>query len=203
MQDAATDALAAGTGEDAGSAGSPEEASFQAAAESADAASVEPGSEQARAAVDKSYRLGAGDRLRLIVFGEQDLSGEFEVDATGGVAVPLIGLVPAQGNTVREFETKVATRLADGYLTSPKVSVEVLSYRPFYIIGEVQNGGEYPYVAGMHVLNAVAMAGGYTYRANKSRVLISRSGEEEERFPADTQTEIMPGDVIRVPERFF
>ena len=149
-----------------------------------------------------AYRLGSGDKLRVIVFGEEDLSGEFEVDGTGNVSLPLIGQVSAQGGTLRGFEEAIEEALRDGYLKNPRVSAEVLNYRPFYIIGEVEKGGEYPFVSGMHVLNAVALAGGYTYRANASKVFITRRGQEHE-FSAASDAKIQPGDVVRVPERFF
>ncbi len=149
-----------------------------------------------------AYRLGSGDKVRVIVFGEEDLSGEFEVDGSGTVALPLIGEVRARDRTMRAFETAVEAMLRDGYLKDPRVSAEVLNYRPFYIIGEVEKGGEYPFVSGMHVLNAVARAGGHTYRANPNRVFITRRGEESE-FSAPLNSKVQPGDVIRVPERFF
>ena len=149
-----------------------------------------------------AYQLGPGDQLRLIVFGEEDLSGEFHVDDTGAVSMPLVGDVTASGQTLRSFEAAVRERLSDGYLKDPRVSVQVLNYRPFYIIGEVEKGGEYPFVSGMHVLNAVAVAGGFTYRANTSKVFITRGGEELE-FEVTPELRLQPGDVIRVPERFF
>jgi polysaccharide export outer membrane protein len=166
-------------------------------ADPSDAALASPDSASASA-----YRLGSGDKLRVIVFGEEDLSGEFEVDGSGNVSLPLIGQVSARNRTLRSFEKAVAEQLRDGYLRDPRVSAEVLNYRPFYIIGEVEEGGEYPFVSGMHVLNAVALAGGHTYRANPNRVFITRRGQERE-FSAPLDSEVQPGDVIRVPERFF
>ncbi|NIJ41613.1 polysaccharide export outer membrane protein [Parvibaculum indicum] len=149
------------------------------------------------------YRLGSGDKLRVIVFGEEDLSGEFDVTGAGMVSLPLIGQVRAQGLTVDEFENAIRNKLLDGYLKNPRVSVEVLNYRPFYIIGEVNSPGQYPYTSGMTVLNAVAVAAGYTYRANEDRVYITRGDGEEEAYAADQTVKVLPGDVIRVPERFF
>lgn len=155
-------------------------------------------------ALAQNYRLGPGDRLRVIVFQEPDLSGEFEVDSAGMVSLPLIEAINAQGMTIREFQDAVASKLSAGYLVNPRVSAEVLNYRPFYITGEVNRPGEYPYVAGMNILKAIAMAGGYTYRANTKRIYLTRakSGEELMVEPAP-ETIIMPGDFIRVPERFF
>ncbi len=160
------------------------------------------GSSPAPGAQAAAYRLGTGDQLRVIVFGEEDLSGEFEVDDTGAVSMPLVGDIRASGQTLRTFEAAVRERLSEGYLKDPRVSVQVLNYRPFYIIGEVEKGGEYPFVSGMHVINAVAVAGGFTYRANTSTVFITRGGEELE-FEVTPELRLQPGDVIRVPERFF
>jgi polysaccharide export outer membrane protein len=150
------------------------------------------------------YLLGSGDKVRVIVYGEDDLGGEFEVDGTGIVRLPLIGAVQAAGMPVRDFEQQIAARLAQGYLLNPRISVQVTSYRPFYIIGEVSKPGEYSYVNGMNVVNAVALAGGYTYRASDSDVFVRRNGSQrEEELPANERTRIYPGDIIRVAERFF
>lgn len=150
-----------------------------------------------------AYRLGAGDKLRVTVYGEADLSGEFEVDGTGFVALPLIGELSAGGSSVREMERRVETELANGYLVSPRVSIEVTNYRPFYILGEVNNPGRYPFVDGMTVQNAVALAGGYTYRARQSRAEIQRQDGQINERDAAPSTPVMPGDVITIPERFF
>ena len=150
------------------------------------------------------YRLGSGDRIRIMVYGEEDLSGEFEVDGSGAVSLPLVGEVPAAGLNLREFEDTVAAAYRDGYLVDPRVSVEVLNYRPFYILGEVRNPGKYPYVSGITILNAVAMAGGYTYRAREGQAEIVRAGQTETVITKTPDvTLVMPGDVIRIPERFF
>ncbi len=160
------------------------------------------GAAEAEAAPESAYRLGSGDQLRVIVFGEEELSGEFEVGDAGTVSLPLIGQVDAEARTLRSFEKAVEERLRDGYLKDPRVSAEVLNYRPFYILGEVDEAGEYPFVSGMHVLNAVALAGGFTHRANTRKVFITRGAEERE-FRATHETPVQPGDLIRVPERFF
>jgi len=150
------------------------------------------------------YRLGTGDQIRLIVYGEEDLSGEFTVDDSGFVSLPLIGEVKSRNLTLRKLEERIAERLRDGYIKNPRVNVEVITFRPFYIYGEVKEGGEYPYVAGMNVMKAVAMAGGYSYRANTKKVYITRLGREK-RFEAKAtqNTTVFPGDVIEVRERFF
>ena len=152
---------------------------------------------------DAGYTLGTGDKIRIIVYGEDDLSGEFQVDGSGTVRLPLIGQVAAAGRTIRQFEADVTAKLADGYLKSPRVSVEVTNYRPFFILGEVNKPGEYPYVNGMTVVTAVALAGGYTYRADEDDVYVQRNGQPEKEMPADGTTKVMPGDTIRVAERFF
>jgi protein involved in polysaccharide export with SLBB domain len=151
-----------------------------------------------------TYKLDTGDKLRVIVFGEPDLGGEYEVDGSGFVRLPLIGQIPAAGIGLHDFETRVKAALEEGYLKNAKVSIEVINYRPFYILGQVNKPGEYPFVNGMSVLNAVALAGGYTYRANEANVYIRRKGAgEEQRVPADQTTKIYPGDILRIPERFF
>ena len=151
-----------------------------------------------------AYRLGSGDQLRIIVFGEEDLSGEFFVDGSGTVSMPLIGEVEAAGRTLQEFRADLEARLRDGYLTDPRVSAEVLNYRPFYILGEVEESGEYPYTDGLTVMNAVARAGGFTYRANTRVVYIQRADSDREvEVPLTASLRVMPGDTIRIAERFF
>jgi polysaccharide biosynthesis/export protein len=150
------------------------------------------------------YHLGSGDQLRVIVFGEEDLSGEFVVDGSGQVSLPLVGEVNAKGKTVREFQRAVADKLKEGYLTDPRVSAEVLNFRPFYILGEVKSPGEYPYLSGLSVMNAVATAEGFTYRADTRKVYIKRAGEVgEHAYTLTTETPVQPGDTIRIGERFF
>lgn len=150
------------------------------------------------------YRLGARDKVRVIVFEEAELSGEFVVDDSGFVRLPLIGQVEAAGRSVRQLERDIEARLASEYLRNPRVSIEVINYRPFYIIGEVNKPGEYSYVAGMRVLNAVALAGGYTSRANEDTIYVRRMGNSvEERVDVDEKTQILPGDIVRVAERWF
>lgn len=150
------------------------------------------------------YRIDTGDKLSVRVFNEPDLSGEFVVDDQGQVSLPLIGNVEFQGRSVREAEGLIEAKLKDGYLKQPRVSVEVLNYRPFFILGEVKDPGSYPYVNGMTVLTAVALAGGYTYRAAKSDIAIVRdqAGTRRE-VKVSEESVVLPGDTIRVPERFF
>lgn len=150
------------------------------------------------------YRLDVGDKVRVIVFGEPDLSSPedegFEVNSAGYISLPLIGQVKAKGLTVEELERAIEGKLKDGYLKNPRVSVEVLNYRPFYILGEVNEPGSYPYVNGLTIKQAAAIAGGFTYRADKGDIYIERQGKKLE---ADLDTLVLPGDTIWVPERFF
>jgi protein involved in polysaccharide export with SLBB domain len=153
---------------------------------------------------DASYELGTGDKVRVIVFDEPDLGGDFQIDDGGFIRLPLIGQVRATGLSPRELEDRIAAALGDGYLNQPRVNVEVTDYRPFYIVGEVNKPGQYAYVNDMTALNAVALGGGYTVKASDSSVYIRREREkEEQRFPADATTKIHPGDVVRVPPTAF
>jgi polysaccharide export outer membrane protein len=152
----------------------------------------------------EGYRLGTGDRVRVIVFGEDQLTGEFEVSGAGLISLPLIGNISAQGLTTVELQKVITTALSDGYLQDPRVSIEVLTYRPFYILGEVNKPGEYPYTDNLTVLNAVATANGFTYRAATRRVYIKHKNEPNEKlYPLTSSTIILPGDTIRIGERYF
>jgi protein involved in polysaccharide export with SLBB domain len=151
-----------------------------------------------------NYRLGTGDKVRVIVYGEDDLGGSFDVDGGGAISLPLIGPVKAAGLSAHALEAEITAALADGYLKDPRVNVEVTTYRPFYVIGEVNKPGQYPYVNDMNVLNAVALAGGYTNRAVEGSVCVRRNGDTAETcLTADETTRINPGDVVRVPESVF
>lgn len=151
-----------------------------------------------------AYRLGSGDRVKVTVYGHEDLSGEFEIDSQGIVSLPLIQDVRGSGLTVEELELAITAKLQPDYLKHPKVSIDVLTYRPFYIIGEVKAPGSYPYISGMTVLKAVALAGGYTYRARTKAVLITRpENAGQKMIEATPGTAVLPGDVIEIPERFF
>lgn len=151
-----------------------------------------------------TYILGATDRVRVKVYGEPDVAGEYEVDAAGYVSIPLAGHIKAVGLTTRQLERSITSALSKGIVRDPRVNVEIALYRPFYILGEVKKSGEYPYRVGMTVLDAIASAGGFTYRANENKVYLRRSGSPvEEIYPLDTPLLIFPGDNIRVPERFF
>jgi len=149
------------------------------------------------------YRLGPGDQLRITVFNEADLTGQYLVGSQGTIAYPLVGDVRAAGLTVLEFTEALQTALSQ-YVRAPNVSVEVANYRPFFILGEVQRPGTYPYSANLTVLNAVATAGGFTYRANRNRVYIRHANEPEEHsYPLSITTPVLPGDTVRIGERLF
>lgn len=157
-----------------------------------------------QAQTNTAYTLGTGDKLRINVFGQPELSGQFVIDGTGAISLPLIGQVAATGSSSQELETAIAEKLSDGFLLEPRVSVEVTNYRPFYILGEVGRPGEYPFNSGLTVLNAVAAAGGFTYRANKKVVYIKSVGADQEmKYELNTNTVVKPGDTLRVSERIF
>lgn len=170
------------------------------AASTAPAVAPTPLSEQEAA----TYRLGPGDKLNIITFDEPQLTGAFAVGANGMVSLPWIGDIPAQGHTEAELRDIITARLKDGYILNPQVSLQVLTFRPFYILGEVNKPGEYPYVSGLTVLSAVATAGGFTYRAEKHKVFIRHAGESHElRTPLASDTAVQAGDTVRIAERYF
>jgi polysaccharide export outer membrane protein len=152
-----------------------------------------------------AYKLGPGDRLRITVFGETTLTGEYQVTDDGSVAFPLIGNVPAAHGPLTALRDAIQTRLAAGYVKDPRVSVEVITYRPYYILGEVNKPGQYPFVVGLRLDQAVAAAGGFTYRANTGKVFLRRSDDTGEKTVDLRQLSvtIMPGDTLRIGERYF
>lgn len=148
--------------------------------------------------------LAAGDRIRVTVYGEDRISGEYQIDPNGMVSLPLAGTLTAAGRTKPELEAALTEKLKGSYLRNPKVTVDVVTFRPFYVLGEVQKPGEYPFRSGLNVLSAIAIAGGATYRANASKVYIQRFGSTALTEYAQSPTvPVMPGDVVRVPERYF
>ena len=154
---------------------------------------------------DPGYKLGANDRLRITVFGQPMLTAEYTLDGNGVLAFPLIGNVPASGMTTQQLQKTIAGKLEPDYLVNPSVSAEVVTRRPFFIIGEVQKPGNYPYVPDMTALNAVAMAGGFTYRARKNDFYIKRLDKSGKmvRVEATAGTVLRPGDTLEVRERYF
>jgi polysaccharide export outer membrane protein len=166
--------------------------------------SAAPAAAAESAASASSYVLGPNDRIRLKVYGEADITGEYEIDSNGQVSIPLAGHIGAAGLTTKQLERSITSALAKGIVRDPRVNVEVALYRPYYILGEVKKGGEYPYRLGLTVMDAVASAGGFTYRANENKVFLRRSGASaEEVYALDAPILVFPGDNIRVPERFF
>ena len=156
------------------------------------------------AASAERYVLGPNDRIRLKVYGEPDITGEYEISSGGQVSIPLAGHIKAAGATTPQLERSIAAALAKGIVRDPRVNVEIVQYRPYYILGEVKKSGEYPYRLGLTVMDAVASAGGFTYRANESKVYLRRSGAGvEETYALDAPVPIFPGDNIRIPERYF
>lgn len=149
------------------------------------------------------YTLASGDKIKVVVFRHEDLSGEFTLDGAGNFSMPLIGEVKANGLTTRELERQIEAMLKDGYLVNPQVSVEVTNYRPFYILGEVNKPGQYEYVNGMTALQAVTIAGGYTYRAKQDALVLKRGGANAQPVLVPPTQPILPGDIIEVQERFF
>lgn len=156
-------------------------------------------------AIDNApYTLDSGDRLRIVVFGQDGITNSYTVDAGGNVNMPLIGSVPARGIGTQELARMIAARLKKGYVREPHVTVEIETYRPFFILGEVTTPGQYPYVANMTAETAIAIAGGFAPRANKSRVQITRNAPGQ-RIHGDVPLNfpLRPGDTVVVKERWF
>ena len=154
--------------------------------------------------LQQPYRLDSGDNLRITVFEQEELTKTYAVDKAGYIAFPLVGAIPARGRTIKQIEAGVAKKLADGFIRDPDVSVEVATYRPFFIMGEVGAGGQYTYTPGMTVQNAVAIAGGFSPRAAQRDVDVTRhvNGKVLSGRVAITDP-ILPGDTIVVRERLF
>ncbi|MFK3891097.1 polysaccharide biosynthesis/export family protein [Sphingomonas sp. NPDC079357] len=154
--------------------------------------------------VDTTYQLGVGDQIALAVYGEPDLTRTYAINPNGTIEVPLAGTIKAQGMTIDAVSTLIRNRLADGFLRNPSVTGSIVTYRPFYILGEVNKPGQYPYQTGMTLEGAVALAGGYTYRAQKNYVFIRpETGGGETKVEATPELAVRPGDTIRFAERFF
>jgi polysaccharide biosynthesis/export protein len=153
---------------------------------------------------DPAYRLDAGDRLRVVVFGQEGLTNSYSVDAAGVVTLPLIGSVPARGCTPAELAAAITSRLQSGFIREPYVAVEIEAYRPFFILGEVAAPGQYPYVPNMTAEAAVAIAGGFTPRARRNVVTITRTSQmAPTRIVASPNAPLSPGDTVTIGERWF
>lgn len=155
-------------------------------------------------AAGPAVRLQPGEKIRLSVYGEATLSGDYQIDPSGVLSLPLAGPLKAAGLTQDELKQEITQKLKTEYLKNPRVTVSVVEFRPFYIMGEVEKPGSYPYSSGLNALSAIAIAGGTTYRASKSTILIQHPGESGLReYPLKGSVVILPGDIIRVPARYF
>jgi polysaccharide export outer membrane protein len=155
-------------------------------------------------AYDSAYRLDAGDKLRVVVYGQEGLTNSYAIDAGGAITMPLIGSVPARGRTPAGLAAEITGRLRNGYIREPSVAVEIESYRPFFILGEVAAPGQYPYVPNMSVESAVAIAGGFSPRAKRDRVTLTHTESSgSTRYVVPLGTSLSPGDTVLVGERWF
>ena len=155
-------------------------------------------------AYEAAYRLDAGDKLRIVVYGQEGLTNSYAIDAGGSITMPLIGSVPARGRTPAGLASAITAKLRGGYIREPSVAVEIEAYRPFFILGEVQAPGQYPYVPNMSVESAVAIAGGFSPRARRDQVTITHSdGTGSMRVVVPLGTSLGPGDTVLVGERWF
>jgi polysaccharide biosynthesis/export protein len=153
---------------------------------------------------DAAYRLDAGDKLRVVVYGQEGLTNTYAIDAGGSITMPLIGAVPARGRTPAGLAAEISAKLRNGYIREPSVAVEIEAYRPFFILGEVAAPGQYPYVPNMSVESAVAIAGGFSPRARRDRVTLTHSDSSGSmRFVVPLGTALGPGDTVLVGERWF
>ena len=155
-------------------------------------------------AYDTAYHLDAGDKLRVVIYGQEGLTNTYAIDASGMITMPLIGRVPARGRTPAGLAAEIAAKLRNGYIREPSVAVEVETYRPFFILGEVAAPGQYPYVPNMTVESAVAIAGGFSPRARRDSVTVTHTDATgAARFVVPLGTPIGPGDTVQVGERWF
>jgi polysaccharide biosynthesis/export protein len=153
---------------------------------------------------DVGYRLDAGDKLRVVVYGQEGLTNTYAIDAAGSITMPLIGQVPARGRSPAALAAEISAKLRNGYIREPSVAVEIESYRPFFILGEVQAPGQYPYVPNMTVESAVAIAGGFSPRAKRDVVTLTHTDANgAARNVVPLGTSLSPGDTIYVGERWF
>jgi polysaccharide export outer membrane protein len=153
---------------------------------------------------DGSYRLDAGDRLRVVVYGQDGLTNTYAIDAGGSITMPLIGSVPARGRTPAGLASEIIAKLRNGYIREPSVAVEIEAYRPFFILGEVAAPGQYPYVPNMSVESAVAIAGGFSPRARRDSVTLTHTDASGPmRIVVPLGTALSPGDTVLVGERWF
>jgi len=153
---------------------------------------------------EAAYRLATGDRIRINVFNHDELSGDYQLDGEGRFSMPLIGVVEAEDLNSVELEVLLVEKFKPDFLVNPRIFIQLITYRPYYLIGEVASRGAFPYVAGMTYLRAIANAGGYTYRAKQDWVFVIRGDDpEQEELKLSVEEKVQPGDIIRIAERLF
>ncbi len=153
---------------------------------------------------DSSYYLGRGDRIKVAVYGQPTLTGEFAVSGSGDVSLPLVGTMAVKGLTIAQFRNELEMRLGRDFFRNPQVSAEIVNFRPVYVLGEVGAPGEFRFEEGMTVYSLVARAGGFSYRADKKRVFIRRDSEPQEvGYSLESGSAVQPGDTVRIGERIF
>lgn len=174
---------------------------------SACASGPAPGSAEALRAANAqaiAYRLGTGDKLHIAVFGADKFSGDYTVAPDGNIALPLVGNVHAAGLTIPQLHKAVVALLGNGYVKDPRVTIVASDLRPYYILGEVNKPGRYSYMPDLTVMDAVATAQGFTYRADMSTIYIRHARQPSEKeYPLTSTTMVEPGDTIRVTQRYF
>jgi len=163
-----------------------------------------PGGEPPVPLTGQPVPLGPGDRIHITVYGQDLMTNDYMVDRDGTIALPLAGRIQVGDMVTADAEAAIRKKLAKGIVVNPNVTVDVIQYRPIYVIGEVNKPGAYDYTSNIVMINAVALAGGFTYRASKEGVTVLRGAEaKEQRYRATQTTALQPGDVVVVPERFF
>jgi len=172
------------------------------------ASNVKPVTQAERQALEAEAsgppKLQAGEKIHVTVYNEPSLSGDYQIDPSGFVSLPLAGTIKAAGLSQHDLEQELEAKFSTGYLKNPKITVGVAEFRPFYIVGEVDKPGAYPYTGGLNVLSAIAIAGGTTYRADQSRIEIQHPGETEmHEYDMTQPIPILPGDIIKVPRRYI
>jgi protein involved in polysaccharide export with SLBB domain len=156
------------------------------------------------AVVYNSTQVHAGDRIKVTVYGEENLNGVYDIDPAGNLSLPLAGTIRASGLSKQQLERLITGRYKSDYLQDPKVTVDIVNLRPFYVMGEAERNGEFPYRPGLNVMGAIATAGGLTYRASRDHLFIQHAGTNYwTKYPTEPSIAVAPGDVIRIPERYF
>lgn len=153
---------------------------------------------------ESDYRLGPGDQIIITVFGEEDLSMDFRLNDSGRLNYPLLGEIVVEGVTVSELEQLITRGLKDAYLRNPAVTVSIAEYRPFFLSGEVRQPGGIPYQPKLTVERAIALGGGFTERASRSKIEVIRASDPtHEPVRVELSDPVFPGDIITVKQSFF